>query len=147
MLGSKGILTPMIHGLLRISCSRNPKNIRNSPGSGYFLMFLRVPKSCIGMQACHTWPFDPDIIKSVLSAEKTKKPQKSLLNSERLFLAVLLPVKASFWSGCGSKAQGIDGGNCVSQRNTMHFQNLSQSVFRRWTDRQVGLANYNKTRY
>ena len=23
-LGSKGILTPMIHGLLRISCSRNP---------------------------------------------------------------------------------------------------------------------------
>ena len=25
MLGSKGILTPMIHGLLRISCSRNPK--------------------------------------------------------------------------------------------------------------------------
>ena len=24
MLGSKGILTPMIHGLLRISCSRNP---------------------------------------------------------------------------------------------------------------------------
>ena len=29
MLGSKGILTPMIHGLLRISCSRNPKNIRN----------------------------------------------------------------------------------------------------------------------
>ena len=24
-LGSKGILTPMIHGLLRISCSRNPK--------------------------------------------------------------------------------------------------------------------------
>ena len=38
-LGSKGILTPMIHGLLRISCSRNPKNIRNSPCSGYFLMF------------------------------------------------------------------------------------------------------------
>lgn len=25
MLGAKGILTPMMHGLLRISCSRNPK--------------------------------------------------------------------------------------------------------------------------
>ena len=24
-VGAKGILTPMIHGLLRISCSRNPK--------------------------------------------------------------------------------------------------------------------------
>ena len=39
MLGSKGILPPMIHGLLRISCSRNPENIRNPPCSGYFLMF------------------------------------------------------------------------------------------------------------
>ncbi len=39
MLGSKGILPPMIHGLLRISCSRNPKIIRNPPCSGYFLMF------------------------------------------------------------------------------------------------------------
>ena len=39
MLGSKGILPPMIHGLLRISCSRNPKNIRNPPYSGCFLMF------------------------------------------------------------------------------------------------------------
>ena len=39
MLGSKSILTPMIHGLLRISCFRNPKNIRNPPYSGYFLMF------------------------------------------------------------------------------------------------------------
>ena len=29
----------MIHELLRISCSRNPKNIRNPPCSGYFLMF------------------------------------------------------------------------------------------------------------
>ena len=39
MLGSKGILSPMIHGLLCISCPRNPKNIRNPPYSGYFLMF------------------------------------------------------------------------------------------------------------
>ena len=39
MLGSKGILPPMIHGLLRISCSPNPKNIRNPPCSVYFLMF------------------------------------------------------------------------------------------------------------
>ena len=39
MLGSKGILPPMIHGLFRISCSRNPKNIRNPPYSGCFLMF------------------------------------------------------------------------------------------------------------
>ena len=39
MLESKGILPPMIHGLFRISCSRNPKNIRNPPYSGYFLMF------------------------------------------------------------------------------------------------------------
>ena len=31
----------MIHGLLRISCSRNPKNIRNPPYSGCFLMFYR----------------------------------------------------------------------------------------------------------
>ena len=39
MLGSKNILTPMIHGLLRISCFHNPKNIRNPPCPDYFLMF------------------------------------------------------------------------------------------------------------
>gem|GEM_PF-6893520 len=39
MWGSKGILTPDNHGLLRTLCSRNPKNIRNPPCSGYFLMF------------------------------------------------------------------------------------------------------------
>ena len=35
MLGSKGLLTPMIHGLIRISCSSNPKNTSNP------LIFLR----------------------------------------------------------------------------------------------------------
>ena len=39
MLGSKGILTLDTYGLLRTLCSRNPKNIRNPPCSGYFLMF------------------------------------------------------------------------------------------------------------
>ena len=39
MLGSKDILPHDTYGLLRISCSRNPKNIRNPPYSGYFLMF------------------------------------------------------------------------------------------------------------
>ena len=47
MLGSKGILPPMIHGLLRISCSRNPKTpqIRSffyehfSTKNGYFSVF------------------------------------------------------------------------------------------------------------
>ena len=39
MLGSKGILPPDTYGLLRTLCSHNPKNIRNSPYSGYFLMF------------------------------------------------------------------------------------------------------------
>ena len=39
MKASKSILTLMIYGLLRISCSRNPKNMRNPPYSGYFLMF------------------------------------------------------------------------------------------------------------
>ena len=52
----------MIHGFLRTLCSRNPKNIRNPPYLGYFLMFLRVPKSCFFMQAWKTWPFDPCII-------------------------------------------------------------------------------------
>ena len=37
--GSKGILTSDTYGLLRTLCSRNPKNIRNPPYSGYFLMF------------------------------------------------------------------------------------------------------------
>ena len=36
---SKGILTPDTYGLLRTLCSHNPKNIRNPPYSGYFLMF------------------------------------------------------------------------------------------------------------
>lgn len=39
MLGSKGILPTDAYGLLRTLCSRNPKNIRNPPYSGYFLMF------------------------------------------------------------------------------------------------------------
>ena len=39
MLGSKGILPPDTYGLLRTLCFRNPKNIRNTPCSGCFLMF------------------------------------------------------------------------------------------------------------
>ena len=42
MLVSKGILTPMIHGLLRISCSRNPKTPQSahfSTKNGYFSVF------------------------------------------------------------------------------------------------------------
>ena len=48
MLGSKGILTPMIHGLLRISCSRNPKTpqIRSFFYEKWLLFgVLRVPSS------------------------------------------------------------------------------------------------------
>ena len=54
MLGSKGILTPMIHGLLRISCSRNPKTpqIRSFFYEKWLLFgVLRVDKSCFIMQA------------------------------------------------------------------------------------------------
>ena len=54
MLGSKGILTPMIHGLLRISCSRNPKTpqIRSFFYEKWLLFgVLRVNKSCFFMQA------------------------------------------------------------------------------------------------
>ena len=54
MLGSKGILTPMIHGLLRISCSRNPKTPQiRSFFYEKLLLFgvLRVNKSCFIMQA------------------------------------------------------------------------------------------------
>ena len=54
MLGSKGILTPMIHGLLRISCSRNPKTpqIRSFFYEKWLLFgVLRVNKSCFIMQA------------------------------------------------------------------------------------------------
>jgi len=40
MLGSKGILTPDTYGLLRTLCSHNPKNIRNPPYSGYFLILV-----------------------------------------------------------------------------------------------------------
>ena len=32
-------MPPDTYGLLRTLCSRNPKNIRNPPCSGYFLMF------------------------------------------------------------------------------------------------------------
>ena len=45
MLGSKGILTPMIHGLLRISCSCNPKNTSNP------LIFLRK-MATFGSKVC-----------------------------------------------------------------------------------------------
>ena len=54
MLGSKGILTPMIHGLLRISCSCNPKTpqIRSFFYEKWLLFgVLRVNKSCFIMQA------------------------------------------------------------------------------------------------
>jgi len=54
MLGSKGILPPMIHGLLRISCSRNPKTpqIRSFFYEKWLLFgVLRVNKSCFFMQA------------------------------------------------------------------------------------------------
>ena len=54
MLGSKGILIPMIHGLLRISCSRNPKTpqIRSFFYEKWLLFgVLRVNKSCFIMQA------------------------------------------------------------------------------------------------
>ena len=50
MLGSKGILPHMMHGLLRISCSRNPKTpqIRTFFSEKWLLFgVLRVPKSCI----------------------------------------------------------------------------------------------------
>ena len=53
-LGSKGILPPMIHGLLRISCSRNPKTpqIRSFFYEKWLLFgVLRVNKSCFIMQA------------------------------------------------------------------------------------------------
>ena len=52
MLGSKGILPPMIPGLLRAIRSRNPQNIRNP------LIFLRkmATYSCFG-------PWDPGIIR------------------------------------------------------------------------------------
>ena len=65
MLGSKSILTPMIHGLLRISCSRNPKTpqIRSFFYEKWLLFgVLRVNKSCFFMQAWNAWPFDPCII-------------------------------------------------------------------------------------
>ena len=54
MLGSKGILTPMVHGLLCISCSRNPKTpqIRSFFYEKWLLFgVLRVNKSCFIMQA------------------------------------------------------------------------------------------------
>ena len=64
MLGSKGILPPMIHGLLRISCSRNPKapQIRSFFYEKWLLFgVLRVNKSWFFMQARNAWPFDPCI--------------------------------------------------------------------------------------
>ena len=66
--GSKGILPPMIHGLLRISCSRNPKTpqIRSFFYEKWLLFgVLRVNKSCFFMQAWNAWPFDPCIIKYI----------------------------------------------------------------------------------
>ena len=40
MLGSKGFLPPAAYGLLRISCSRNPKNIQNPPDRATFSCFF-----------------------------------------------------------------------------------------------------------
>ncbi len=40
MLGSKGFLPPDAYGLLRISCSRNPKNIQNPPYRATFSCFF-----------------------------------------------------------------------------------------------------------
>ena len=57
MLGSKGILPPDANGLLRISCSRNPKTPRiRSFFYEKWLLFgvFWVTKSCIDMPACHT---------------------------------------------------------------------------------------------
>jgi len=54
MKASKGILTLMIYGLLRISCSRNPKTpqIRSFFYEKWLLFgVFRVPKSCLFMQA------------------------------------------------------------------------------------------------
>ena len=59
------LLTPMIHGLLRISCSRNPKTpqIRSFFYEKWLLFgVLRVNKSCFFMQAWNAWPFGPGII-------------------------------------------------------------------------------------
>jgi len=53
-LGAKCLLTTMIHGLLRISCSRNPKTpqIRSFFYKKWLLFgALRVNKSCSFMQA------------------------------------------------------------------------------------------------
>ena len=63
MLGSKDILVPMIHGLLRISCSRNPKTpqIRSfSTKKGYFSVFAGQNKSCFfhaSMKRMTFWPW------------------------------------------------------------------------------------------
>ena len=77
MLGSKGILPPMIHGLLRISCSRNPKTpqIRSFFYEKWLLFgVLRVNKSCFFMQAWNAWPFDPGIITSYRSGKSVSSP-------------------------------------------------------------------------
>ena len=61
----KRYLPPMIHGLLRISCSRNPKTpqIRSFFYEKWLLFgVLRVNKSCFFMQAWNAWPFGPGII-------------------------------------------------------------------------------------
>ena len=53
-LEAKGLLTPMIHRLLRISCSRNPETpqIRSFFYEKWLLFgVLRVKKSCFFMQA------------------------------------------------------------------------------------------------
>ena len=53
-LGAKDLLTPMIHRLLRISCSRNPETpqIRSFFYEKWLLFgVLRVKKSCFFMQA------------------------------------------------------------------------------------------------
>ena len=87
-LEAKGLLTPMIHRLLRISCSRNPETpqIRSFFYEKWLLFgVLRVKKSCFFMQAWNAWPFDPSIINIWRKAVQKTVPENGAGSAQLFF--------------------------------------------------------------
>ena len=65
MLGSKGLLPPLIPDCSALCAPAILKNIQNPPESGYFFMFLAGPKfknPLASKLASDFRPFDPGII-------------------------------------------------------------------------------------
>ena len=96
MLGSKGTLTPMIHGLLRISCSRNPENIRNPPCWGYFLMFYGSQGHAFSCK--HEMHNLLTLVSSYIKTDKTESAVTGLLKPSGVLYLPAGDVRYGYWN-------------------------------------------------